>query len=569
MIPINRTYAPVQAFVDELARCGMTHAVTSPGSRNAPIVLALAAQQGVRAVSVVDERAAGFVALGLAKRSGRPVAVTCTSGSAAANLMPAVVEAREARVPLVVLTADRPPELREVGAGQSIDQVKLYGAHAKWFVEVGNHEPSRATAVHHRALACRAYWTAAEGRPGVVHLNFPLREPLAPVEEELDGADWEGRAGGEPWVVREAAPGGGGAAAAASEAAPAASEAASLPGSAATRLPHAARGAIVAGFGAPPAAAALAERLRWPLLADATSGLRGGSEATVAHYDVLLRIERFCGAHRPDFVLRVGDLPTSKPLRAWLAGAEQWAVDPHATWQDPAHDASRVLDALPGGGEPAEPAWLDSWRRADALVPAALADTPDPFEPRVWAAVAEAAPPDALVWVASSMPVRDVEAFVPARPDPPLYLANRGANGIDGTLASAAGAALAHGGPAYVLLGDLALLHDLGGLLAARRAGAELTVVCANNGGGNIFDYLPVAGVADPRAFEEHIVTPSGIELERVAALAGMEYRRAETAGAVRAALEQGPALIEAPTERARNVALHRELRERVEAALP
>src|SRR6476469_4490798 len=178
MIPINSTFAPVQVFVDELVRSGMTHAVTCPGSRNAPIALTLAEQDGLSTVSVLDERSAGFVALGIAKTTRRPVAITCTSGTAAANLMPAVVEAHEARVPLIVLTADRPPELRDTGAGQAIDQLKIYGSFAKWFVEVGNHEPSRDTAVHLRALACRAFYTAAGGRPGVVHLNFPLREPL-------------------------------------------------------------------------------------------------------------------------------------------------------------------------------------------------------------------------------------------------------------------------------------------------------------------------------------------------------------------------------------------------------
>ncbi|MDQ3935567.1 MAG: 2-succinyl-5-enolpyruvyl-6-hydroxy-3-cyclohexene-1-carboxylic-acid synthase [Actinomycetota bacterium] len=551
MIPINRTYAPVQALVDELVRCGMTDAVTSPGSRNAPLALTLAAEPRIRAHSVIDERAAGFVALGLAKASGRPVAVACTSGSAAANLMPAVVEAWEARVPLVVLTADRPPELREVGAGQAIDQVKLYGSFAKWFVEVGNHEPSRATAVYHRALGCRAFWTAAGGRPGPVHLNFPLREPLAPVSEELPGEDWEGRPGGVPWVQR--------------------SEASPQPVS--VGLERTVRGVIVAGAGAPgPELASVAAGLGWPLLADALSGARHGEHdrsAVVAHYDVLLRIERFAGEHDPEQVFRFGDLPTSKPLRAWLQGAKQVAVDPHHTWQDPTHESSLVVAALVLGERGhADPAWLDSWRRADALVPPALAATPDPFEPKVWTAVAEAAPPGSLMWVASSMPVRDVEAFVPAGEKPLRFLANRGANGIDGTIASAAGAALAHDGRAFVLLGDLALVHDLGGLLAARRLGVDLTVVCANNGGGNIFDYLPVAGAADPAAFEEHVVTPSGIDLERVAELAGMRYERAQTPDAVRAAIDRGPCLIEAPTERARNVELHRELAERVAAGL-
>src|SRR4051794_36327960 len=198
---MNRTYAHILAMVDELARCGMRHAVTSPGSRNAPLTLALAGDPRIEAVSVIDERAAGFVAPRMAKATGAPVAVTCTSGSAAANLMPAVVEAHEARVPLIVLTADRPPELRDTGAGQAIDQIKLYGSFAKWFVEVGNHDPMRETAVHLRALACRAFETARGGRPGVVHLNFPLREPLAPVPEDgFDASIWEGRPDGGPWV---------------------------------------------------------------------------------------------------------------------------------------------------------------------------------------------------------------------------------------------------------------------------------------------------------------------------------------------------------------------------------
>ena len=200
MIPINRTYAPVQALVDELVRCGMRHAVTCPGSRNAPLALTLASHEGLDCVSVLDERSAGFMALGMAKATGRPVAVTCTSGTAAANLAPAVHEASQARVPLIVLTADRPPELREVGAGQAIDQVKLYGSAVRWFVEVGSHEASRATAVHHRQLGCRAYFTAAGELPGPVHLNFPLREPLAPEPEELDADDWAGRDDGRPWT---------------------------------------------------------------------------------------------------------------------------------------------------------------------------------------------------------------------------------------------------------------------------------------------------------------------------------------------------------------------------------
>jgi 2-succinyl-5-enolpyruvyl-6-hydroxy-3-cyclohexene-1-carboxylate synthase len=566
MIPINRTYAPLQALVEELVRCGMTHAVTSPGSRNAPIALTLAAQEGLESVSVLDERAAGFMALGMAKASGRPVAVTCTSGTAAANLHPAVSEAWEARVPLIVLTADRPPELREVGAGQAIDQVKLFGGAAKWFVEVGNHEPGRDTAVHHRSLGCRAYWTAEGGRPGPVHLNLPLREPLAPLAENLDAADWEGRPDGRPWVVMR--------------------EHSSAPGSADVQLlaeqaAAAPRGAIVCGPGGGELAAPvtrLAAQAGWPLLAEPTSGLRCGDHDrshVVAHYDLLLRSEQFAAAHQPQLVLRIGDTPTSKPLRAWLANSPQAVIDPHSSWHEPTRAAELILAAAPGPTCDAlaaalemrsftpDLAWLAGWLAADAVVPDALSRSEEPFEPKLLAALEPLLPSDALLWLSSSMPVRDVEACFPQSAKPLRFLANRGANGIDGGVSSAAGAALATGRPTFLLTGELALLHDIGGLLAARRAGAELTIVCINNGGGGIFDFLPVAEHADPELFERHVATPAGIDLERVAALAELPYTLDDLeAGVAR------PGLVELRTNRERNVALHRELSERVGVSL-
>jgi 2-succinyl-5-enolpyruvyl-6-hydroxy-3-cyclohexene-1-carboxylate synthase len=548
MIPINRTYAPLQVLVDELERCGMRHAVTSPGSRNAPIALTLAAAPGIEAVSVIDERSAGFVALGMAKASGRPVAVTCTSGTAAVNLHPAVVEAWEARVPLVVLTADRPPELRDVGAGQAIDQIGLYGSSVKWFVEVGSHEPGRNTAIHHRALGCRAYWTAAGGRPGPVHLNFPLREPLAPVPEDLSTEDWAGRPAGRPWTeLREHA------------SAPHADDVHEL----AARMAASGRGAIVCGPGteevAEPAAR-LASATGWPLLAEPTSGVRCGEHDrshVVAHYDVLLRVRRFAAAHAPELVLRVGDTPTSKPLREWLAGVPQVLLDPHAAWHDPtrraelilASAAAPTLDALASAIEvrtgERDPDWLSSWRAADALVPPALAESPDPFEPKLIAALEPELPDEALVWISSSMPIRDVEAHFPQSEKRIRLLANRGANGIDGVVSSALGAAIASGRRTWVLIGELALQHDAGGLLAARRAGIPLEVVCFDNGGGAIFDFLPVAEHAEPGAYEQHIATPTTTDL---AALA--------------------PGLRIFRTERATNVALHREVVERVAARL-
>jgi 2-succinyl-5-enolpyruvyl-6-hydroxy-3-cyclohexene-1-carboxylate synthase len=548
MIPINRTYAPLQAFVDELVRCGLRHAVTCPGSRNAPLLLTLAGHPGIEPVSVIDERAAGFVALGLAKASGRPAAVTCTSGTAAANLHPAVAEAWEARVPLIVLTADRPPELRGVGAGQAIDQLGLYGGAAKWFVEVGTHEPGRETAIHYRSLACRAYWTAGGGRPGPVHLNFPLREPLAPVADELPAGDWAGREDGRPWTeMREHA------------SAPHADDVHAL----AARIAATPRGAIVCGptpEDVAEPAARLAAEAGWPLLAEPTSGVRCGEHDrshVVAHYDVLLRVDSFARGHSPELVLRVGDTPTSKPLREWLAGAPQVVLDPHAAWNEPTRRAELLLQAAAAPTLDALAAtlemrsaerdadWLSAWRKADALVQPALAESPDPFEPKVLAGLEPELPEDALVWVSSSMPIRDVEAYFPQSPKRLRFIANRGANGIDGVVSSTLGAALGSGRPTWLLTGELALLHDVGGLLAARRAGVDLRIVCLNNGGGAIFDFLPVAEHADPDLYEEHIAAPSGLELKAIA-----------------------PEIAEVRTDRRDNVRLHREVVERVAASL-
>jgi 2-succinyl-5-enolpyruvyl-6-hydroxy-3-cyclohexene-1-carboxylate synthase len=421
--------------------------------------------------------------------------------------------------------------------------------------------------MHHRQLGCRAYFTAAGDLPGPVHLNFPLREPLSPEREALDGGDWEGRADGRPWTdLRGHSP------------APPADAVQTL----AARVAESPRGAIVCGASAERLAepvTRLAAAAGWPVLAEPTSGVRcGGHDRShvVAGYDVLLRDEAFAAAHVPDLVLRVGDTPTSKPLRAWLGQAPQVLLDPHASWHEPTRTAELILH---GAAAPAcdalaavlgmlsaegDPVWLASWCDADARVPAALDAAPDPFEPKAWAALEGALPDGSIAWLSSSMPVRDVEAFFPSSPRQIRFLANRGANGIDGVISSAAGAARATGAPVTVLTGELALLHDVGGLLAAARAGTPLTVVCANNGGGGIFDFLPVAGTADPAVYEEHIATPVDVDLAKLAALAGMDHRLAATAEEVRAAAAAGPGLVEFRTERAESVRLHRELAERV-----
>lgn len=572
----------LRAFVDELARCGMQAACTSPGSRSTPIVLSLAREPRVRCYSHVDERCSGFFAVGLAKASGLPVAVTCTSGTAAAELLPAVIEAHEARLPLLVLSADRPPELRESGAGQTIDQIKLFGGAAKWFFEVGTHEATEERLRWMRTLACRAWTSALEGRPGVVHLNFPLREPL--VSDQALGPDWSGRPDGQPYVRRP--PG-------------------RLSSREATIALHelvgqARRGVVVAGrhersggastdpLGA--AAAAFCAAAGWPLLADPLSGARRG-EAAVAYYDALLRDAAFVESITPDLVIRVGDLPTSKPLREWLASlgdVPQVILDPEGVWRDPDDALSHSLPVDPAGALsdlalspesllPASPEWLSDWRRADERAARALGielASSGLSEPVVAAELGRLLPPKATLFVASSMPVRDVESFWPVLADPPRVLCNRGANGIDGIVSSAFGAAAEAGAgePVVLLIGDVALAHDIGGLLAARRLGLKLTIVLIDNRGGGIFDFLPVAGTASSHERERgeeqdiytrHISTPTSLDFSVAAQLYGLAHERADDLTAFRGALERALAgdtssIVEVRTERAANVVLHR-----------
>jgi 2-succinyl-5-enolpyruvyl-6-hydroxy-3-cyclohexene-1-carboxylate synthase len=564
-------YLLLRAFCDELVRCGMTDACTSPGSRCAPLVLSLAREPGLRCWSHLDERCAGFFALGLAKATGRPAAVACTSGTAAANVAPAVHEAREARVPMLVLTADRPPELREVGAGQTIDQAKLYGTAAKWFFEVGTHEATGERLRWMRALACRTYWTALEGRPGVVHLNFPLREPLVP-EGPLPDDDTS-RPGREPMVAWTAPPG-------------------DPDEHALERLLEAVekrpRGVLVCGrservpaLGS--AAEGFAEASGYPVLADPLSGARRGP--ALSHYDTLLRDPGFADAHRPELVLRVGDLPTSKPLRAWLASsreAEQVSLDPEAAWQDPDAAVGSILAADPATvlaelterlQRPPDAGWGEAWRRADraaaAAIDGALAGVLS--EPQVAAQLGDELPANAVLIAASSMPVRDVETFWPVREDPPRVLANRGANGIDGTVSTAFGVAAAIDGPVVLLIGDVALAHDVGGLLCASRLGLRLTIVLLNNDGGGIFHFLPVAGETD--AFEEHVATPHGLDFAKAAALYGCDHELVREEASFASVLDRArhadrTTILEVRTDRQANLALHRSVWDAVSEAL-
>jgi len=589
------TYLLLRAFCEEFVRCGMRDACTSPGSRSTPIVLSLARTPGLRAWSHLDERVAGFFALGLAKQTGRPVAITCTSGTAAAELAPAVIEAAQARVPLIVLTADRPPELRDVGAGQTIDQLKLYGAAVKWFVEVGTHEASAERVRWMRTLACRAVWTALGGRPGPVHLNMPLREPLV-LEEPLPAQDpGPGRADGRPWVAR---PGTGVTGATASGVAREAGAAL------AEATPPRTRAVVIAGRderdpALGEAIAAFAATARYPLLADPLSGARRGP-AAIAHYDALLRDEQLAAELRPELVLRIGDLPTSKWLRTWLASlvdVEQVALDAEDAWHDPDGVVSARLAANPRAAlaaltpehrDAGEPAWLERWRAADRAAAEAIAaviggagEGADEDaaagalnEPIVAAMLVDALPHEATVFTAASMPIRDLEAFAAAQDDGaggPRILSNRGANGIDGTVATALGVAAAGHGPVVLHIGDVALAYDLTALLSARRLGLDLTIVLVNNDGGGIFHFLPVA--REGADFEQHVATPHGLDFAQAAALFGARHVLANDRATLRAELERvidgvGVTIVEVRTEREANVALHRRVWDAVSSAL-
>jgi 2-succinyl-5-enolpyruvyl-6-hydroxy-3-cyclohexene-1-carboxylate synthase len=557
----------LRALVDELVRSGVSHAVTSPGSRNTPIIQALVRDGRLRCWSQIDERCAGFFALGAAKASGRPVVLTCTSGTAAANLLPAVVEAREAGIPLIVLTGDRPPELRQIGAGQTIDQIKLFGDNVKWFFELGVQEATPERLRWIRSLACRAYITALDGRPGPVHLNVPLREPLVtrePLGPEPGGG---GRPGGGPWVSAEEPP----------------------------RMPttprrHEFDGVVfVAGELGPDAAlgarlAQFAARARVPLLADPQSGARRGP-AAIAHYDLILRDPELAEKLTPTVVCRVGELPTSKPLRNWIASltdAYHVTFAPDGHWSDPSSNVFQrnvgpLADLFDRLAEdevvPAPGEWLDAWQAADARVAQTIASGlgQQLSEPQVARALGADLPGSATLVVASSMPIRDIEEFVAVRDDPPRVLANRGANGIDGTVSTAFGVAATTTGPVVLLIGDVALAHDIGGLLSARRTGLRLTIVLVNNDGGGIFHFLPIATQTD--SFDGHVATPHGLDFSHAAALYGCGHRVVEDLAGFGEALEQSLAtprttIIEVRTDRAANRTLHREIEAAAIAAL-
>jgi 2-succinyl-5-enolpyruvyl-6-hydroxy-3-cyclohexene-1-carboxylate synthase len=589
---MNPSTAAAVVLADELIRCGLREIVLAPGSRSAPLAMEFfrRAELGDVRLSVrIDERSAAFTALGLAKVSGRPVAVLCTSGTAAAHFHAAVIEADESAVPLIVLTADRPPELRGTGANQTIDQLKLYGSAVRWFCELGaSEQPDLAYVRYWRSAVARAWGQAsgaAGGTAGPVHVNVPLRDPLVPDDDGESGESGEpggsggsggsrgegswlaGHADGRPWTRFGPV----------------------------ARVSWRERGLVVCGDGDYDAAplVELAGEAGWPVLAEPSSNARFGPNALSA-YQYLVGDAAFRAGHRPDVIISAGRPGLSRGQLALLRGdGEPGQRQPvrgamrHVVlaqgpgrWSDPARTATDVATRIeldrPAEENWTRPAargtewgtdWLNDWRGADAAVRDALdarLDADDALsEPRLARDLAAMLPGGALLWAASSQPIRDLDSHLGARTGLRI-VASRGASGIDGLVSSALGAALAHqaagGGCAVALLGDLAALHDLPGLLLGPdEPRPDLCLIVVNNNGGGIFSMLEQA--AFPGPFERVFGTPHGVRFGELASAAGVPYLRIERASELAGLMAEvqggsGLRLVELVTQRPGQAAL-------------
>jgi 2-succinyl-5-enolpyruvyl-6-hydroxy-3-cyclohexene-1-carboxylate synthase len=534
-------------LVDEWVLGGVTDAVICPGSRSTPLALALA--QRLRIHIRLDERSAAFYALGLSMAQGRPTVICTTSGTAAAELHPAVVEAHHARVALIVCTADRPPELHQVGASQTIDQIGLFTSATRWAVAPG--VPAEGQQATWRPLAARALAEAQYGPlgPGPVHLNLAFRDPLIGQADPLPE-----KAG--PTLTRP------------------------IPAQPKIDEPLGGRGLFILGGGAtakPIQVQALAARLGWPVLADPRSGAR--SEGAIAAADSIVRT----GPPLPEVVVLMGAQWLSKVLADYVAaaaasGARIIAVDPWWQWTDPAHVVSEFHHVDPDAwvegalrsASPGDPAWLALWQsleeKAQAAITIALGQ--EVSEPQVARMVARhAAATDGAIMVSASMPMRDLEWFAPALPVPPLVMANRGANGIDGVVSTALGVA-ASGQRTFALMGDLTFLHDVSGLV--NLPDLPCTFVVVDNGGGGIFSFLPQASAVAHDIFEQHFGTPPTSDVAAVARGFGLDVYEVSSVAELDWALNQpAPALVRVKVPgRTENVALHDAINQAVRLAL-
>ncbi|MDA8193076.1 MAG: 2-succinyl-5-enolpyruvyl-6-hydroxy-3-cyclohexene-1-carboxylic-acid synthase [Thermaerobacter sp.] len=549
-------------FARQLLASGLRHAVVCPGSRSTPLAVVLADTPGIQIWVHVDERAAAYFGLGLAKASDQPVVLVATSGTAAANFLPAVAEAKLGRVPLIVLTADRPRELREIGAAQTMPQVNLYGPHVKWFMDMPSPSTDPAVVRYAAVTAARAADLATSAPQGPVHLNFPFREPLLP---EADPAP--------PVLAPIRIP-------------TLQAQASNLTDSDLASLVSHRHGLIVAGPGTPPGIGSALDNLSqasgWPILADPLSNLRARRE-TITAYDTFLRHPARSRRLQPSRVIRIGAPPTSKILTQWLADIPLALIDAPGTVRDPAlqadlvltGDCAKIIAQLAAHPDWApDKAWAASWQTSQSIaadrLEQALRQAPASFEGQPFWQLGGLlhSAGELPVLVASSMPVRDLDSFG-VRPGGSLtFYANRGANGIDGLLSTGLGLAAVRG-RAVIIVGDLAFYHDMNGLMAAHRYALNALVLVINNGGGGIFSFLPQAGI-DGHRFEQLFGTPHRLDFSGATTLYGGRFHRVDTIDGLKRAIDgwlqaDGLDIVEwVALPRSQNVQIHRTIWETV-----
>lgn len=516
----------IAAFVSELVNNGVTDVVVSPGSRSTPMAMIMAEHPELHVHIHVDERSAAFFALGIAKATKNPVAILCTSGTAAANYFPAIVEANISRIPLIVLTADRPPELRDVGAPQAIDQIHLYGNHVKWFVEMALPEKSDEIIRYARTVCGRAAATALQSPAGPVHLNFPFREPLIPHLDKEDLFELTERASGYvnvqsgEWALNHG-----------------------QYKEIGESINSFKNGIIVCGpietDGFIEAVTALGEKLKFPILADPLSQLRSGKHNggyIIDAYDSFLKTEEAKKFLKPDIIIRFGAMPVSKPLTIFLKenyDVPQFVVDGGARWRDPNMSTSEMVysnetlfchSILPFIESGKDNSFIEKWSAINVLTRSCLekiSEVDELSEGKLFYQLAEILPDGATLFVGNSMPIRDLDTFYHFNDKSVRMMANRGANGIDGVISTALGAGI-YSQPLFLVLGDLTFFHDLNGLIAAKQYGININIILINNNGGGIFSFLPQA--AHPKNFEKLFGTPLDLKFEHVVKMYGGEY---------------------------------------------
>ncbi|WP_175640692.1 2-succinyl-5-enolpyruvyl-6-hydroxy-3-cyclohexene-1-carboxylic-acid synthase [Metabacillus schmidteae] len=563
----------VASFVDELTRLGVKKAVISPGSRSTPIAMLMAEHPELSCYMNIDERSAGFFALGLAKENNKPVVLVCTSGTAAANYYPAIVEARYSRVPLIVVTADRPHELRDVGAPQAIDQIQLYGSYPKWFVDVALPEETVGMYRYVRTIAGRAVAVSTSHPAGVVHLNFPFREPLIPNlgmsnlwEMENDRPSYLHTMQGLP-------------------------ELSTIQVQAiADIMKDVTKGLIICGEQNDKsfisAVKELSRKLKYPILADPLSQLRSGTgdkKGIIDGYDSILKDQEIMNVLKPELIIRFGPMPVSKPLMLMLKNnpdITQIIIDPSEEYRDPTLNAAHMVvcnhtafcEDLSGIiGETHQNTYYDDWILSNNIfqdmMEHELENINELFEGKIVRELQHVLPNGSRLVVGNSMPIRDVDTFFRNTDKEIGVLANRGANGIDGVVSTALGISTASTEPTFLLIGDLSFFHDLNGLLAAKMNDLDITIILVNNDGGGIFSFLPQSN--EEKHFETLYGTPIGIDFSKVVDMYQGRYEKINCWADLHTYFHdkwsiKGLKVVEIETNRTTRVKIHRELLDRV-----